>query len=178
MNKDNLHKVAEGDSDHLKEKPFGYAINLVMDYGSGRQVTISGTLPLGAGLSDFNRELDKLRKATNRQQAYVILRDCQAKEKAERKMVLALDKMLGDYAKGMEDEMERISKDPASQHTGTPGKLRTQVSAQLENMRSQAINFKLQKQQEIDQHKANAEIHEVTAASLQKEIEELDKDEG
>ena len=30
----------------------GYAINLMMDYGSGRQITISGTLPLGAALEE------------------------------------------------------------------------------------------------------------------------------
>lgn len=175
MNKDNLQKVAETDAGHLKEKPFGYAINLIMDYGNGRQVTISGTLPLGASVGEFNRELDKLRTATNRQQAYVILRDCEAKFRAETKMAAALEHMLATYITSMEEEMAHLRSDPASQHGAVVGKIRSQVSSQIENTRTQVLNYKLQKQQEIDQHKANAEIHEVTIASLKKEIEEIDQ---
>ena len=165
----------KGTSD-VRATSIGYAINLVMDYGNGRQVTISGTLPLGASLSEFNNELDKLRKATNRQQAFVIMRDCEAKGRAERKMCMALEKMLADYEAGIEAEMKRLREDSTSSHGKVPGQIRSQVGAQLENMRTQAMNFKLQKQQEIDQHKANAEIHEVTVASLQKEIEETEKE--
>ncbi len=153
MKEENLHKVAEADTSHLKSNSFGYAINLVMDYGSGRQV----------------------RKATNRQQAYVIMRDCEAKERAERKMSEAMEHMLKTYETGMESEMKRISDSPESM-AGASGKLRTVVSAQLESMRSQALNHKLQQQQQIDQHKTNAEINAVTIASLQKEIEELNQE--
>lgn len=176
MNKDNLQHVTEADAAHLKEKPFGYAINLVMDYGNGRQVTISGTLPLGAPLGDFHRELDKLRKATNRQQAFVILRDCEAKLRGETKMAAALEHMLASFNKSMDEEIERIASSADSQ-SGASGKLRTQVSAQIENMRTQAHNQRQQQQQQITQHKTNAEIQEVTIASLKKEIEEIDKEE-
>jgi hypothetical protein len=177
MKQDIAKDVADADGRAIKGTGIGYAVNLVMDYGNGRQVTISGTLPLGAQLTDFNRELDKLRKATNRQQAYVILRDCEAKHRAASKMAAALEKMLADYQAEMEKEMNRLREAPESQHGSTSGKIRSQVSAQIENMRSQAVNFKVQKQQEIDQHRTNAEINEVTIASLKKEIEELDKEE-
>lgn len=175
MKEENLQKVADADAAHLKEQPFGYAINLVMDYGSGRQVTISGTLPLNATLKDFNHKLDMLRVATNRQQAFVLRRDCEAKMKAEAKLAVALEKLLADYEKSMADEIKRITDDPTSQ-SGNSGKIRSQISAQLENMRTQAFNFKTQKQQEIDQHKTNASIHEVTIASIDKEIEALDNE--
>ena len=175
METEKARHIAEADGKHLQAQPFGYAINFVMDYGNGRQMTISGTLPLGAPLSEFNRELDKLREATNRQQAYVILRDRETKLKAERKMVLILETSLAEYEKELEKEMERLKTDPASQHKGTPGTLRTQVSAQVENMRSQALNFRMQKSQEIKQHQAEVEICEVIIASVKAEIEAIDK---
>jgi len=105
------------------------------------------------------------------------MRDSEAKYKAEVKMSLALEKMLADYKTGMEAEMQRLSEDSASL-SGNSGKIRTQVAAQIENMRTQAHNHSTQQQQLIDQHKTNASIHEVTIASLKKEIEELEKVEG
>lgn len=177
MQQEKAAQVAEADAKHLQHTSFGYAINLVMDYGNGRQVTISGTLPLGAPLSQFNAELDKLRLATNRQQAFVILRDRQTKKKAEEKMVAALELMLEEYDRQIEKEMERIRSAPESLHKGTQ-QLRTQVTAQIENLRSQANNFKMQKQQELEQHRAEIGICEVIASSVQKEIDEINNDEG
>lgn len=163
--------------DDVRGTSIGYAINAVMDYGNGRQMTISGTLPLEASLSQFNSELDKLRKAMNRQQAFVILRDRTAKLAAEKKMVLALETILEQYDKEIEKEMQRVKDAPESLHQGT-GKLRTQVAAQLEALRSQASNYRLTKTQEVQQHKAEVEICEVIIASVQKEIAEIEKDEG
>lgn len=156
--------------DDIRGTSIGYAINLIMDYGSGRQVTVAGCMPPETTLADFNRELDKLRLATNRQQAFVILRDRTAKLAAERKMVMAIEAMIAEYDKSIEEEMARLNDSPVH----STGQMRTQIKAQIENMRTQAVNFRMNKQQEIQQHIAEAEICETIIGSVKKEIADID----
>lgn len=141
----------------------GYAINLIMDYGSGRQVTISGTLPLNATLEDMNAELDKLRLATNRQAALVSIRDIEAMVLVAKKTVVSLEAMIKVYDETMEKELQRASEGPTAKHTIT--------KAQIENMRAQAANYKLSKNEELMRAQADIEKGEVSIARLKKEIE-------
>ncbi len=73
------------------EKKIGYAIAYIMDYGNGRQVQINSNLPVGATKAEFDEELDKLRTATDRQKAFVTLRDTEMKLVAEEKLVKSLE---------------------------------------------------------------------------------------
>lgn len=157
-------------TDDVRGTSIGYSINLLMDYGGGRQVSITGTLPLEATQGQFNHELDKLRKATNRQQAFIWLREREAKLAASKKMVVAIETMIAEYEKTLEKEMRRLESEPLH----SSGKQRTQISAQIENMRSQAVNFRLDREKEIQQHKAEADISEVIIAGVKKEIAEID----
>lgn len=141
----------------------GYAINLIMDYGSGRQVTISGTLPLGASLAEMNAELDKLRLATNRQAALVSIRDIEAMVIVAKKTVISIEAMVKAYDAEIEKELARVSDGPTAKHTIT--------KAQVENMRAQATNYKLTKNEELMRAQSDIEKGEVTIARLKKEIE-------
>ena len=157
-------------TDDIRGTAIGYAVNLTMDYGSGRQVHIAGTLPPEADLKQFNDLLDTLRKTTNRQQNFIWLREREAKLAASKKMVATLEAMISEYEKTLEKEMQRLEKEPLH----SSGKQRTQISAQIENMRSQAVNFRLDREKEISQHKAEADISEVIIAGVKKEIAEID----
>ncbi len=150
-------------NDDVRGTAIGYAINLQMDYGNGRQATISGTLPLGATLEEMNAELDKLRKATNRQCAYINLRDVENTIIMAEKAVAGLELALKTYDETMEKEMESLASGPKAQHS--------QTKAQLENMRSQATNHKLVKQDEIQRNKTDIEKGKAMLARLKEEIE-------
>lgn len=148
----------------LRASSIGYAINLLMDYGSGRQVTISGTLPLGATLEEMNAELDKLRKATNRQSALVIVRDVENTVLMAKKTVAALKLMVEVYTKELEAEMERLK--------GGESKGHNIVKQQIENMRAQGTNYRQTKTEEIMREEANIEKGELMLARLKQEISE------
>lgn len=141
----------------------GYAVTFIMDYGNGRQLQIAGTLPLNATKAEFDAELDKLRMATNRQQAFIMLRDNESKLNAEFKMIAALEHMQVQYEKEAEAEMKRLADGPNANHNAT--------KSQITNMRSQVSNYKQLKTEELERHRANASICEVTIASIKKEIE-------
>ena len=141
----------------------GYAINLIMDYGSGRQVTISGTLPLGATKEEMDVELDKLRLATNRQQALVSVRDIEAMVIVAKKTVASVEAMVKVYDEEMEKEIQRVSDSPTAKHTIT--------KAQVENMRGQALNYKMTKKEELMRAQADIEKGEASIERLKKEIE-------
>lgn len=151
--------------DNIQGTSIGYAINLIMDYGNGRQVTISGTLPLGANLTDMNSELDKLRKATNRQSAFVNLREIENTTAMAKKTVAALETILVAYDKEMEAEMAKISSGENSN--------RTLVKSQLENMRTQALNYKLTKNEELMRARGDIEKGEMLIEKLNKEIKDI-----
>ena len=144
-------------------KSIGYSVSLVMDYGNGRQVHITGTLPLAATKEEFDAELDKLRLATNRQQAFVMLRERQAKLAAELKMVAALKHMIDEYNKGVNEEMVKLS--------GSTEKNHTRVKAQMESLRQQALNYEQMKKEELMRHQAEVDVCEVIIAGVLKEIE-------
>jgi hypothetical protein len=141
----------------------GYAINLVMDYGSGRQVTISGTLPLGATLEEMNAELDKLRLATNRQSSLVVQRDIENTVAMSKKTVVALEEMILVYDKEMEGEMKKITDSNAGN--------KTLINRQVEGMRAQAANYKATKREEIAREQLNIDKGELVLTRIQKEIE-------
>jgi hypothetical protein len=147
--------------ENLQGTSIGYAINLIMDYGNGRQVTISGTLPLGADLATMNAELDKLRLATNRQAALVQIKDVEATVLMAKKTVVATEAMIKAYESEMEKELARVSDSPTAKHTIT--------KAQVENMRSQAVNYKLSKNEELMRAQADVEKGEVLIARLKAE---------
>lgn len=163
MDEKKLEAIAKADASSVKGTSIGYAVNLVMDYGNGRQVTISGTLPLGATQTEFDTELDKLRLATNRQQAFIILRDRTARLAAENKMVQALEHMIETYVASSEDEITRLSSAPNANHTTVKG--------QIEGVRQQVANYKQMKKEELQRHQSEVEICEVIIAGATKEIE-------
>lgn len=142
----------------------GYAINLIMDYGSGRQVTISGTLPLNASLEDMNAELDKLRNATNRQSALVVLREIENTVCMAKKTVAGLELIVSAYNAEIEKEMERLKTSDTKNHTA--------VKQQAENLRAQSTNYKLTKNEEIMREKANIDKGELMITRLRHEIGE------
>lgn len=144
-------------------KSIGYAVELLMDYGNGRQVRISGTLPLDATQKEFDAELDKLRLATNRQQSFVILRDREARLASERKMVAAIQHMIDTYQTGVDEEMAKIAASPIKNHTT--------VKQQAESLRQQALNYAQMKTEELMRHQAEVEVCEVIIAGVKKEIE-------
>ncbi len=158
-----VNEVAAADAHSIKGTSIGYAINLIMDYGSGRQITISGTLPLGASLKDMNAELDKLRLATNRQSSLVNMRDVQNSVAMAKKSIAGLKLALETYDIEMEKEIERLKGGEKSNHT--------QTKQQIENMRSQAVNHKLTKGDEILRLQTDVEKGELMLAEIKKEID-------
>ena len=158
--------IAKQDGAKIQGTSIGYSISLLMDYGNGRQVTLSGTLPLGATKEDFDKELDKLRLATNRQQAFVIIRDREARQAVAEKMLAATDAMIAEYIKESDKEIERMGNNPAT-------KGHTLIKQQVENMRSQVTNFKQQNNQERQQYLGEIESCKVIIANARKEVEEV-----
>lgn len=150
--------------DDTRGTSIGYAINLMMDYGSGRQVTISGTLPLHATLKEMNEELDKLRLATNRQSAMVVLRDVENTVSMAKRTVKSLELMVFEYDKEINKELERLSGGERANHTT--------VKSQVENMRAQATNYRLTKKEEIMRAQADIEKGEALIIKLKEEISE------
>lgn len=150
--------------DDVRGTSIGYAINLLMDYGNGRQVTIAGTLPLSASLEDINKELDKLRIATNRQAAFVNMRDVENTVIIAQKAIDGLELALKVYDETMEKEMASLAIGPKAAHS--------QTKTQIENMRSQATNHRLTKQDEILRNKADVEKGKAMLERLKKETEE------
>ena len=150
--------------DDTRGSSIGYAINLMMDYGSGRQVTISGTLPLGATLEEMNAELDKLRLATNRQSALVVLRDVENTVEMAKRTKVSLELMVDTYKESIEAEMTRLRGSETSKHTLT--------KQQVENMRTQAVNYELTKKEEIMRSQADIEKGEALMAKIKKELGE------
>lgn len=155
--------IAKQDADKVKETSIGFAITYIMDYGNGRQATIAGCLPLDATKEMFDSYLDKLRLATNRQQAFVILRDRQSRLAAERKMVAAIELMILTYTNDAEAEMAKLSSGDTKSHTLT--------KQQVTNMRMQVNNYTQTKKEELQRHQAEVEICEVIVAGCEKEIE-------
>lgn len=164
MNQESLAKVASHDGETLKaSQSIGYAINLMMDYGSGRQVTISGTLPLGASLDEMNAELDKLRLATNRQANLVVRPNVENTVAMARKTKAAMEVMLSEYEREIEVEISRVGEGPKGTHTIT--------KSQIENLRSQALNFRLTKKNEIAQAQNDVDKGVEYLARIEKELE-------
>lgn len=155
--------VAKDDAKLIAKTFIGYAVTLLMDYGNGRQVTIAGTLPLDATKEQFDAELDKLRLSTNRQQAFVILRDREARLAAEEKMVLSLKHMMESYTKDADVEIEKLSK-------GDTGKM-TITKQEIRNMRQQVLNYTQAKKEELSRHETEVDICKVIIAGCKKEIE-------
>lgn len=151
-------------TDDVRGTSIGYAINLLMDYGNGRQVTIAGTLPLGSTLEAMNEELDKLRLATNRQSALVAIRDVEMTVAMSKKTVAALELMVKEYEKSMDEELKSLSDGPRAAHTA--------VKSQMTNMQSQLTNYKRVKQEEILRAQADAEKGELAIERLKQEIGE------
>lgn len=180
-----LDKVATADSKSVQGTSIGYAVNLVMDYGNGRQVTISGTLPLHATNDDFNAELDKLRVATNRQQSFIIVRDREARMAAEKKMVATLEHMLKSYDESsaealkayqeeLDAELEAFSSTNEKGLTIKNQQLASMKAQGAENIRKFKENMRATrsaKEEELQRHKAEVEICEVIIAGAKKEIE-------
>lgn len=52
-----------------KDELVGYQFNAICELGSGKQVTIIGTLPKGIDAAGMNKEFDKIRQVLDRQQA-------------------------------------------------------------------------------------------------------------
>jgi hypothetical protein len=165
MNNEKAQENAAAEATALVKAPsIGYAINLVMDYGSGRQVTISGTLPLGATLKDMNEELDKLRLATNRQSSLVILRDIENTVALSKKTIAAIELMISTYEAEMEKEMATLKEGPKSGHS--------MVQTQITNMRAQATNYRVTKNEELQRAKLDMEKGELVIARIKKELED------
>lgn len=150
--------------DDVRATSIGYAINLMMDYGSGRQVTISGTLPLGASLGEMNTELDKLRLATNRQSAMVVLRDVENTVDMAKRTAVSLGLMVTEYDKEIEKQLAQLGTGERANHTT--------VKSQIENLRAQANNYRLTKKEEIMRANADVEKGEALIVKLGKEISE------
>ncbi len=147
-----------------------YAIQMIVDYGAGKQLQIVGNLPNNASLQDFNNELDKLRKATHRQQQFVWLKEREEKLLSSKKMLQITETLIDEFDKGVEKEMEALNKAPAH----STGKERTQISAAKENLRQQANNFRQQKEVEIAKIKGEIGLHELMVGNAKKEIAEID----
>ena len=97
--------IAKQDADKIQGTSIGYSLSYIMDYGNGRQVTIAGCLPIGAEQSLFDSELDKLRLATNRQQAFVILRDRESR--LAKQQVTNMRMQVNNYTQTKKEELQR-----------------------------------------------------------------------
>ena len=150
--------------DDLRKTSIGYSVNLVMDYGSGRQVNITGTLPLNATLEDFNAELDKLRLATNRQASLVAKRDIENTVEMGKKTVASLELMLAEIDRGFEEEIKILAQGDTKNHTLT--------KQQIQNIRGSAANARRMKTEEIMRAKADVEKGEAFLIKIKKEIGE------
>ena len=163
MNKEALKENAEREAHALQDRPsIGYAINFVMDYGSGRQVTISGTLPLGVSLEEMNAELDKLRLATNRQSSLVMKRDVENTIEVASKTIAGLELMITEFVKGVEAELKTLQEGETSKHTAT--------KQQIQGMRSQVEVYKRNKREEIMRAESDIEKGKVVLARIDREI--------
>lgn len=150
-------------ADDVRGTSIGYAINLTMDYGNGRQVVVSGTLPLNATVEEFNAEMDKIRTVTNRQQAFLFIRDAEGRKVGAEKSVLAIELMMEAYEKEMDEQIGAIEKGPAANHT--------RVKAQVEGMRAQAMAWKQSKREELSREESAVATCISVIAHYQKEID-------
>lgn len=157
-----------------EKKTVGYVVNFIIDYGNGRQVQITGNLPLNAALGEFNTELDKLRLATNRQMAFVSLRNQQAILARSRKQAVIIEAGLVTYQKAMDEELARVEADPKSRHHGT-GKMLTAVEGHLTSLRNAVSQRRATDEAALLQVKGEIEIAEVLIGSYEAEIAEIDK---
>lgn len=147
-----------------------YAIQVIIDYGAGKQVQIVGNLPKSALLKDFNNELDKLRKAVDRQQQHVWLKEREEKLMAAQKMLQITEALIIEYDKGVEKQMAELKAQPLH----SSGKVRTQIDATMTGLRNEANNFRHQKEMDIAKYKGEIGLHEMMIARAKKEIAEID----
>lgn len=141
----------------------GYAFTYIQDFGNGRQLQVSFGLRPGAPQEAFDEELDKLRKVTDRQRSFMVLRDTEAKLGAERKMVAAIEAMIDASESHANDTLETIKDLPKS--TSTVEK------QQHLNIVAQARQFKQSKTLELQQHQTNIVIAEAVIEGAKKDTE-------
>jgi hypothetical protein len=168
MNEEAMKQVATRDGQSIKGTSIGVAINFIMDYGNGRQLTISSTLPLDARLPEYNAELDKLRKTTNRQQAYITVRNRQAQLLANKKMLQVEERALAEFTKEADTAIAELASGPKADHTVNKNN--------RETVRQQFIIAQQEKRKRIVDLKGEIEVCEVIIAGAEKEIEEIDKE--
>lgn len=140
-----------------------YAITFTQDFGGGRQLQVALGLKPGATQEAFDSELDKVRKAISRQQAFGILRDTEAKLGAERKMLAAIESMIEESDKTAEKTLRDLD--------AAPKNMQTVVKQQNLNKLEQARSFRQSKVIEKQQHETNIAIAESIIEGAKKEIE-------
>lgn len=155
MEKSETAVVAAGDK-------LGYAFTLIQDFGGGRQLQIAFGLNVGAPAEAIDRELDKLRVAIDRQRAFGVIRDTEAKLGAERKMLTAIEDMIIESEKSSNATLEKLRDGPKN----TP----TVEKQQHLNMVAQAQAFRQSKTIEKQQHQTNIAIGESVLEGAKKEI--------
>lgn len=97
----------------------GYATTVTVDTGNGSQIQIVGSIKKGATAEEMNKELDKLRSVTNRQQAKSVVTAIEQKilklQKQEALMVEDLERVDDMYAKkGGPSSQERAQRELAA----------------------------------------------------------------
>lgn len=142
----------------------GYAIMFTQDFGGGRQLQISLGLKPGAPQDAFDSELDKIRKAVDRQRAFGVLRDTEAKLGAEIKMLAAIENMLVESEAAGNKMLQDLQEAPKN--------IPTADKQQKLNIIEQARTFRQSKTIEKQQHQTNIAIAQSVIEGAKKEIGE------
>lgn len=144
------------------ERKVGYVIGFVMDYGNGRQVQITGNLPLEASKEEFDKELDKIRLVTDRQRAYVMRRDQEIKLASEKKMLEMLELEAKAAEETANNELEALEKSPKN--------LPTIERNQKNTIINQAKSVMAQREAEAQKCRVNIGICEAIIEGTKKDI--------
>ncbi len=117
-----------------KETEVGYVVNWQSPVGNGNSLSITGNLPKGATLEVFNKELDLLGAACNRQQA----------KSASINLEQEIDRLAGQK-KQVIDTINRLD-DKSEAKGGHSSAERSQRDAALQNLDSLSTNIESKQQ--------------------------------
>lgn len=149
-------------SDDLRATSIGYAINYTLKVSDKKNLSVSGTLPLGATLEEFNAELDKIRATTDRMDALTDRQNLITNLAVARKTRASLEHMVEAIDKEFEDEIKGLQLGETKNHTATKNL--------INSMRGQASQQKMEKKSEILKLDHNIEVNELYLEKVEKII--------
>lgn len=142
----------------------GYAFTYLDDFDENRKIQVSFGLKPGAPLEAFHEELEKLRKASDRQRAHISLKNALAKIEIETLLMEAIEVEIAAAEERAEAQVQALNIAPKTMPTA-------EKNQKLVIM-DQARNLKQSKQIDLAKHQTNIKISKFLAAKAQKEIDE------